>query len=308
MSYTACDLLQCAPIDICPINPVNNSDIVSDVVLDTNNNGLIENKDEYEKNKSTTKIYPKSMIALTSAFGLIKSSGKKLIFNAYNNDDKLRWMFTILMYVIQSSDNRFNSFAPERNCVRAKWYVDGKDAFKDIAFAIDRAKKEIFITGWCVNPCLYLLRDDEPNAADSRLDILLKHKASQGVKIYIVMWKETAIANLNLYSRRSKMYLRSLYPRNIYVITHPKKFPIMYTHHQKSVVIDQSFAFVGGLDLAYGRWDSYKHPITDTGHTHMKYPLNDYINPQYNSGVKFEDKLDNFRDVLDREFYPRQPW
>ena len=31
------------------------------------------------------------------------------------------------------------------------------------------------------------------------------------------------------------------------------------------VVIDQTLAFVGGIDLAFGRYDNYCHPLTDIG-------------------------------------------
>ena len=29
------------------------------------------------------------------------------------------------------------------------------------------------------------------------------------------------------------------------------------------VIIDQSLAFVGGIDLCYGRWDNSRHLLTD---------------------------------------------
>lgn len=39
----------------------------------------------------------------------------------------------------------------------------------------------------------------------------------------------------------------------------------LWAHHEKIVVIDQSVAFVGGIDLAYGRWDDREHRLTDVG-------------------------------------------
>lgn len=39
----------------------------------------------------------------------------------------------------------------------------------------------------------------------------------------------------------------------------------LWAHHEKIVVIDQSVAFVGGIDLAYGRWDDGEHRLTDVG-------------------------------------------
>lgn len=39
----------------------------------------------------------------------------------------------------------------------------------------------------------------------------------------------------------------------------------LWAHHEKIIVIDQSVAFVGGIDLAYGRWDDEEHRLTDIG-------------------------------------------
>nr|CAG4715035.1 unnamed protein product [Naegleria fowleri] len=239
---------------------------------------------------------------------------KKIIFIADSSEMKMLWIFTILMYHldhrkgIEGEACRFNSFSPERQKVRAKWYVDGKDAFSDIAIAITLAKEEIFIADWCLHPTMYLLRGSGKEVADSRLDILLKKKASQGVKIYILLWNETTLAFLNLNTKRTKAYLKSLYPKNIFVKTHPKKYPAEWSHHQKLVVIDQSIAFLGGLDLCYGRWDDYHHNITDMNHSNCKYPGNDYNNPNIEPQYKSVDKLDNFKDCIDREYVPRQAW
>src|SRR5690606_25139494 len=37
------------------------------------------------------------------------------------------------------------------------------------------------------------------------------------------------------------------------------KHPLGSSHHQKVVVIDDEVAFVGGLDLTHGRWDTPEH-------------------------------------------------
>lgn len=39
----------------------------------------------------------------------------------------------------------------------------------------------------------------------------------------------------------------------------------LWAHHEKIIIIDQSVAFVGGIDLAYGRWDDCEHRLTDVG-------------------------------------------
>lgn len=38
---------------------------------------------------------------------------------------------------------------------------------------------------------------------------------------------------------------------------------ILWAHHEKMVSIDQSVAFVGGLDLAFGRWDDSDYRLSD---------------------------------------------
>ena len=38
---------------------------------------------------------------------------------------------------------------------------------------------------------------------------------------------------------------------------------LLWAHHEKLVIIDQSLAFVGGIDLAFGRWDNECHDIND---------------------------------------------
>ncbi len=37
----------------------------------------------------------------------------------------------------------------------------------------------------------------------------------------------------------------------------------LWAHHEKVIVIDQTLAFVGGLDMCYGRWDNVEHRLTD---------------------------------------------
>ena len=33
----------------------------------------------------------------------------------------------------------------------------------------------------------------------------------------------------------------------------------LYSHHEKLVAIDQHIAFMGGIDLCFGRWDTKQH-------------------------------------------------
>lgn len=57
--------------------------------------------------------------------------------------------------------------------------------------------------------------------------------------------------------------------RRVQVMRHPDHYlctgTFFWAHHEKLIVIDQLIAFVGGLDLCYGRWDDSVHVLTDLG-------------------------------------------
>uniref|UniRef100_A0A7N6F5W6 Phospholipase n=1 Tax=Anabas testudineus TaxID=64144 RepID=A0A7N6F5W6_ANATE len=162
-------------------------------------------------------------------------------------------------------DHRFGSFAQEQENIPAKWYVNGKTYMEDVADALEEAKEEIFITDWWLSPEIFLKR---PVVEGNRwrLDCLLKRKAQQGVRIFVMLYKEVELA-LGINSGYSKRTLMHLHP-SIKVMRHPDHVSssvYLWAHHEKIVVIDQSVAFVGGIDLAYGRWDDREHRLTDVG-------------------------------------------
>uniref|UniRef100_A0A8C6WZ42 Phospholipase n=1 Tax=Neogobius melanostomus TaxID=47308 RepID=A0A8C6WZ42_9GOBI len=162
-------------------------------------------------------------------------------------------------------DHRFSSFAQEQENIPAKWYVNGKMYMEDVADALEEAKEEIFITDWWLSPEIFLKR---PVVEGNRwrLDCILKRKAQQGVHIFVMLYKEVEMA-LGINSGYSKRTLMHLHP-NIKVMRHPDHVSssvYLWAHHEKIVVIDQSVAFVGGIDLAYGRWDDREHRLTDVG-------------------------------------------
>ncbi|XP_060949464.1 phospholipase D1 [Limanda limanda] len=162
-------------------------------------------------------------------------------------------------------DHRFGSFARQEENIPAKWYVNGKTYMEDVADALEEAKEEIFITDWWLSPEIFLKR---PVVEGNRwrLDFILKRKAQQGVKVFVMLYKEVELA-LGINSGYSKRTLRHLHP-NIKVMRHPDHFSsavYMWAHHEKIIIVDQSVAFVSGIDLAYGRWDDREHRLTDVG-------------------------------------------
>ncbi|XP_060912484.1 phospholipase D1 [Labrus mixtus] len=161
-------------------------------------------------------------------------------------------------------EQRFGCFAPPRENMLTKWYVNGSGYFEDLADALEQAKEEIFITDWWLSPEVFLKRP----AADNywRLDHILKRKAEQGVKVCVLLYKEVEMA-LGINSEHSKRTLMNMHP-NIKVMRHPdhvSSVVFLWAHHEKMVAIDQTVAFVGGIDLAFGRWDNSQYRLTDLG-------------------------------------------
>ncbi|XP_059080712.1 phospholipase D2-like isoform X2 [Tigriopus californicus] len=163
--------------------------------------------------------------------------------------------------------NRYTSFAPVRSDQRTRWFVDGQSFMSSVCDVILGAKEEIFITDWWLSPEIYLKRGLH-FAPSLRLDNLLARKAEEGVKIFVLLYKEFEFA-LGLNSLYSKRCLLKKGGRNIKVLRHPdhgakaEMTDYLWAHHEKLVVVDQLYAFIGGIDLCYGRWDTNNHPLTD---------------------------------------------
>ncbi|CAO3648536.1 unnamed protein product [Mucor hiemalis] len=220
---------------------------------------------------------------------------------------------------VWTKDNRFNSFAPIRAKSAVSWFVDGRDYFWDVSVALENAKESIYIHDWWLSPELFLRRPAAQNL-EWRLDRLLRRKADQGVKIYIVMYKEVAMA-LPLFSHQAKRHLLSLSP-NIFVQRHPsraldifnKNSIFFWAHHEKICVVDNEIAFIGGLDQCFGRYDTPGHTLVDDLNPDLEninnpnpqvWPGKDYSNPRI---IDFHTLDKPFEDNMDRSALPRMPW
>ncbi|XP_048769180.1 phospholipase D1-like isoform X3 [Ostrea edulis] len=192
---------------------------------------------------------------------------------------------------------RFEAFAPVREKSYAKWFVDGDSYFSAVANALEEAKEEIFISDWWLSPEIYMKRPiTEGNKW--RLDRILQRKAESGVKIFVLLYKEMSIA-VNLLSTYSKHTLVNLCPENIKVLRHPDHGAggvLLWAHHEKIVAIDQKVAFLGGLDLCYGRWDNHIHHLTDLGSITYDNMNQNAMEKQYNSQTSVQDDVFHVKD------------
>ncbi|XP_023599838.1 phospholipase D2 isoform X3 [Myotis lucifugus] len=220
--------------------------------------------------------------------------------------------------------HRHESYAPPRPGTLARWFVNGAGYFAAVADAILRAREEIFITDWWLSPEIYLKRP--AHSDDWRLDVMLKKKAEEGVRVSVLLFKEVELA-LSINSGYSKRALMLLHP-NIKVMRHPDHVTL-WAHHEKLLVVDQVVAFLGGLDLAYGRWDDLHYRLTDLGdasesaapepptacsdststpdfsHNQLFWLGKDYSNLITKDWVQLDRP---FEDFIDRATTARMPW
>ncbi|GFN77900.1 phospholipase d1 [Plakobranchus ocellatus] len=210
---------------------------------------------------------------------LIENYSRKLLIKCWTSRKAKEWAEE-LVYVAKTlasdytNPTRFGSFAPARENAYARWFVDGNTYFEAVADALEKAKEEIYITDWWLSPEIYLKRPIV-DGDKWRLDVILKRKAEQGVKVFVLLYKEIEAA-LTIKSVYSKQKLMAHSPENIKVLRHPDHMPgkgvLLWAHHEKLVIIDQMIAFAGGLDLCYGRWDDENHRMTDLGSISLKPP------------------------------------
>ena len=218
--------------------------------------------------------------------------------------------------------NIYHSFTSQKANCGAKWFVDAASYFSYLFEQLKNAKESVYITDWFMSPELALVRPinyndfiDEKNdykkdlnfSNVSRLMDVFYLLAKKGVKIYILLFCEVTLA-LAINSAYTKNVLKHLHHDNIKITRHPKgASSILWSHHEKLVIIDQKIAFVGGLDLCWGRYDTNLHPIVEEENKSHKYyyPGSDYINERQ---VDLHEVEKFYIEQIDRKKRPRMAW
>lgn len=83
---------------------------------------------------------------------------------------------------------------------------------------------------------------------------------------------------------------------------------LYWAHHEKLLLVDGNLAFMGGLDLCFGRWDTNAHPIADSHPTDVTaglFPGQDYNNARI---FDFHNVSDWDQNQLDKTISSRIGW
>ncbi|PIN17236.1 Phospholipase D1 [Handroanthus impetiginosus] len=190
--------------------------------------------------------------------------------------------------------------------------------WEDICYAIAEAHHLIYIVGWSVFHKIKLIREPTrplPRGGDLTLGELLKYKSQEGVRVLLLVWDDKTSHDkffintagvMNTHDEQTKKFFRGssvtcvLSPRYASSKLGYMKQQIVgtvFTHHQKCVLVDTQAhgnnrkitAFLGGLDLCDGRYDTPEHRLFRDLDTVFK---DDFHQPTFPGGT----------------LAPREPW
>ncbi|XP_042879391.1 phospholipase D gamma 1-like [Penaeus japonicus] len=153
--------------------------------------------------------------------------------------------------------------------------AEAEGVFEAIANTIRRAKRFVYITGWSVCTSTRLERDKEETLGE-----LLKQRAAEGVQVLLLIWDEKFSSVLcaglmgthdqatETYFEGSGVHVAMVRRQKSSVrAVREELVEALWTHHQKVVVADEEdgiVAYLGGLDLTNGRWDTPDHQLFST--------------------------------------------
>jgi len=141
---------------------------------------------------------------------------------------------------------------------KAAFLVNGSHYFSQLADTLRHAQKRIWIIGWDFNPDILL----EPEHSEQTLGELLENLAQSNpnLEIKILIWALGPI-----YSEKSfHVVTKADFPRNGRIeLRFALQSVLRGCHHQKLVCVDDTVAFIGGIDLTSRRWDTRRHKVRD---------------------------------------------
>jgi phosphatidylserine/phosphatidylglycerophosphate/cardiolipin synthase-like enzyme len=148
---------------------------------------------------------------------------------------------------------------PPRGGHEVEILVDGAAALPEIARELEQAQSHVHLTAWFVSPDFALTRD---GGQPTFLRNLLAELAER-VDVRLLVWAGAPVPLFHP-SRRTVRQACERLTRGtrIRCVTDSRERP-MHCHHEKTVLVDDRVAFVGGIDLTYetgDRYDTSDHP------------------------------------------------
>jgi phosphatidylserine/phosphatidylglycerophosphate/cardiolipin synthase-like enzyme len=147
---------------------------------------------------------------------------------------------------------------PPRPGNRLEVLVDGATALPAIAQALRGARSHVHVTGWHLASHFELVRGEHPTAIGPLLAEL-----AERIDVRVMVWAGSPVPLFRPTRKEVKAEVEKLTrTTKIQAYRDPREHPI-HCHHEKTIVVDDEIAFVGGIDLtdqAGDRFDTSDHP------------------------------------------------
>jgi phosphatidylserine/phosphatidylglycerophosphate/cardiolipin synthase-like enzyme len=169
----------------------------------------------------------------------------------------------------QSPLNAGELLVPGRNCwriersSRTKVVQDAAEYFELVRLAVLRARRSVFVLGWDILANLDLVPGGAADGQPTCLAPLLNHIVRQrrGLECFVLVWDHSALYALER-DPLTRIKLGWLTHRRVH-FRFDDQHPIAASHHTKLVVVDDTVAFCGGIDLTTHRWDTVEHRVDE---------------------------------------------
>jgi len=137
--------------------------------------------------------------------------------------------------------------------------VDADAYFRAVRAAIRNARRSVFILSWDIDSRTRLIPagagDGYPEPLGDFLHAVVCER--HDLHVHVLNWDFAMLYALE--REWLPVYKLDWRTNRRLVFRMDAKHPIGGSHHQKVVVVDDSIAFVGGLDLTRSRWDTQEH-------------------------------------------------
>jgi phosphatidylserine/phosphatidylglycerophosphate/cardiolipin synthase-like enzyme len=148
---------------------------------------------------------------------------------------------------------------PPRPGCSVEVLVDGAEAIPEIVSELESARSHVHFTGWYFSPDFDMKRDPSPLPLRELLGTI-----SRKARVRVLLWGGAPLPPPFHPSRRDVRARRRRLSSDgdVDVALDSLERPL-HCHHEKTIVIDDRVAFVGGLDfttLGGDRFDSSEHP------------------------------------------------
>jgi phosphatidylserine/phosphatidylglycerophosphate/cardiolipin synthase-like enzyme len=135
--------------------------------------------------------------------------------------------------------------------------IDGQDYFGCLEQALRTAERSIFILGWDFDASIKLRGEADEHCPKLGDFIRSLVESRPELQVRILVWN---LATVHAPGAALPLIFGDAWQEHERITLRlDRKHPIYAAQHQKIVTIDDSLAFVGGMDLTVDRWDTSEH-------------------------------------------------